>query len=479
MTEMSKESDADIIPLDDGPTDPVDVSDIGELEPLTADQANPHLPASCDGWHDGDTSSRERRYAAAEAAFETGRFVAVETNRDAKIWYCDGDGLWHPEGRRKLGEWMRPAFGPGYSEGALDAVVEHLRRINPIASDTMGLGERAVVCQSGRLDLDDREVRPLRPDDYATCRVPVRYDDTADCPAIMRFMEETFGHYGDEREDIIRTLFEFLGYCLLPGCKYQKALFVFGPPRTGKSVLLDLIQTFLGEANTTDVALQQLANNRFAPANLQGSIANIRADLSSNAVKYAGRIKELVAGDRIHAERKYEQGFSFQPNTKYVFSANQAPEGEFDDAFYRRFITLEATNQLDPDECDPNLIDKLTTDEELSGAFNRAITGLERLEDQGRFSYEPTPTTTRQIWEGFGDQVARFVADRLDVTGDSTDFIPKADLYDEFTQFADNPMTQQKFTTELKARPGVEDGRNKVGGKSVRTYRGVQLQPNG
>jgi P4 family phage/plasmid primase-like protien len=457
-----------------------------QLSVMEAIRVDGSTISSVSEWFDKKTTQSKRTHAAALAAKATGRFQAVQTGDEVEIWFCNDTGIWQPQGKQKLREWLHPAFGPGYTTRTLTSVIEHLKGLGCISRSQMGVQSDQLAVSNGLLDLRSRERRSLRPNDRALLQLPVEFEPSADCPEFTSFLEETFQTYGGQTSRIVKTIFEFIGYCLLPDCRYQKALFFFGPPETGKTVLLDTIGG-LFEGHTTHLSIQKLGDNTFAAAQLENSLVNIRADMSASAVKGRELIKELIVGDSIEVERKHESPFQLAPRTKHIFAANQAPEGDFDRAFYRRWIPIEASNVVPQEEQIPPNEMQAKFEREYPGILNRALDGLDRLRKNSSFSYEPVPDQVERIWQGFGDSVSRFIEERIEITDNPEDAIPKAEVYERYTTFCSEgdsgePVSQRKLTTRLKQQPGITDGKNRKGKKlqngnrkPVLCYRGIRL----
>ncbi len=98
-----------------------------------------------------------------------------------------------------------------------------------------------------------------------------------------------------------------------------------GSGRNGKGVTTNLITAFLGRDNVSNETLERLLENNFATASLFGKMANIDADVSSEALRRTGILKKLTGGDRIVTEFKFKAAFSFKNFAKLIFSANKIP----------------------------------------------------------------------------------------------------------------------------------------------------------
>lgn len=74
------------------------------------------------------------------------------------------------------------------------------------------------------------------------------------------------------------------------------------------------------------------------------------------------------------ADRKHCQPFEFENYAKLVFSANEIPQSEDTSyAYFRRWIIFFFENVFEGDNNDPNLIDRLTTETEMSGLLNLSL----------------------------------------------------------------------------------------------------------
>jgi phage/plasmid-associated DNA primase len=123
----------------------------------------------------------------------------------------------------------------------------------------------------------------------------------------------------------VQTILDFIAYCLWRGFPFHILLFFNGTGRNGKGVMLTVIKRVLGFQNISGESLHRILENRFAVAELYGKLANIDADLSTDALRNTGTLKKLTGGDPIPAERKFQRPFKFVNYAKLIFSANEMP----------------------------------------------------------------------------------------------------------------------------------------------------------
>lgn len=302
---------------------------------------------------------------------------------------------------------------------------------------------------------------------------PSKYTE---CPIIDNFLHEVL----NTKEDV-QAIYEFLGYCLYRDYPFHKAFMFVGEGSNGKSTLLNLMETFLGNANVTHLSLQDLCSSRFALAELRGKLANFYADLKESSITDSGNFKQLTGNDEFSAELKFVQRrIKLKNYAKFAFSCNKIPENRNDDtmAFWRRWIIFQFNKTFIGNKCDPNLLKKLTTLDELNGLLYKAVEGLNRLLKNSKFSNEKDYDITRQQWIK-NDSVRSFVEDCLVMNLSS--YIPKTKVFDAYRDYCiDNnvsPLEMNIFGRKLKHYIGYREAQKTIDGIRTYCYAGIELKP--
>ena len=222
-----------------------------------------------------------------------------------------------------LGDDYRREYRTIAEEVALALLAEEGRRLPPRA------GEPLVNLRNGMLDLRTGKLTEHSPDYLSAVQLPVEWDPDATCPTYERWLAEVIPEQIDDLEEVA-------GQMLDPSRTPSKALFGFGPARSGKSTFLRLLVALAGRHHSA-VTLHQLSTNRFAAANVYGSIVNAAADLSSAHVEDLSIFKMMTGEDLINADRKYGRQFTFTNRALFAFSANELPTvGESSRAYSER-----------------------------------------------------------------------------------------------------------------------------------------------
>lgn len=281
------------------------------------------------------------------------------------------------------------------------------------------LPERATApllnCTNTMVDLRTGAMRPHSPDHMSSVQVTVSYDAEAQAPGYLAWLREALrqDHHTDADVDrLVTDLEEVAGTMLDPTKTPSKALFLFGPSRSGKSTFLRLLKAVAGATNTSAVTLHDLDRDQFAAANLYGRMLNVAADLSNKHVEDLSLFKMLTGEDVIKGNRKYGQQFEFTNQALIAFSANELPTvSEASRAYAERMKPFHFPNSFAGRE-DKTLEERLLT--ELPGILTRWVKAYGRFLARGGYSH--TDTLTQSAFEAKSDRVVQFFQDMCTVT---------------------------------------------------------------
>lgn len=128
-----------------------------------------------------------------------------------------------------------------------------------------------------------------------------------------------FCGYDEIMEDY---LWELIGYML---SSYQKKILVvfIGPSNSGKSTLANMVRRICGSETCVAIGIKELAGS-FSLAELQGKRLCIDSEMDSSELnaRDISLLKKVVGNDLIQGNRKYEQPFYFQCQTKFLVCTN-------------------------------------------------------------------------------------------------------------------------------------------------------------
>jgi putative DNA primase/helicase len=393
------------------------------------------------------------------------------TMKDNEQIYVYSEGFYQPYAESLIKQECKARLEEEYRINRVHEVLDYIK-----ASTFQNRREEApnlVPLKNGVLDIATGELKTHSPEYMFFNLLPVEYNPNATCPKILKFL----GEITVTKEDV-DLLLEVVGYCLHRDYVIAKALMLVGEGANGKSTFLALVKAFLGTENVSGRSLQDLEEHRFAKADLHHKLANIYSDLPDKALYRTGTFKMLTGRDLITAEKKFMNSFNFVNYAKLLFSCNKVPEA-YDDtsAFFRRWIITVFPNQFIGSNCDPYILSKLTSPEELSGLLNLVLDSLKKLLERGTFSYSKTTEELKEDYIRKSSPIAAFIMDCIEVDVDA--FIEKKALFKVFAAYCRGKslpiVTETTFFKNLPQHVAVIDLRAAIGKKGrFSAFKGIR-----
>ena len=419
---------------------------------------------------------------------------ALVTAQEGNIaFYTDGVYAWTPDGlsdhiSRLTGEMHRAS----HVETTRQKVAQILRDTGRVERPAT---EPVVCVGNGMLNLKSGELAPWSPEAMATRKIQVPYNPEMETPVYDAWVKSL------GLESQIQDLEEITSLMLDPSRPPNRALFLFGDPRTGKGTWARLMKAMVGEAMTSSVTLHQLAENRFASANLHGKVLNIAADMSADIVNDVSIFKMATGEDLITADRKHGRQFQVLNRALFVLIANEIPPvSETSDAYTGRIKPFKFDRSFAKSGENPKIEKALMG--ELPGILARWVTAWRRLDDrQGRYLEtagevkDEFVTGTNQVALWARDHVTVYAGDVAAVAGIDTaegKLFPikysttAREAYQSYARWADEngraKLGSQKFGVKLRHLPGVREIRRADANKSRAlniTLRDVEVYQRG
>ena len=336
---------------------------------------------------------------------DTMHFAA--TKDDDQLRKYEG-GIYVPYGvaaiREKI---MEMTHGAGVTKHRVGEIVALTTWDNYVDRDDFDANPNVINLANGLYNIETG-ISPHTPKYLSLHKSPIVYDPDATCPNIDKFIE------GVVPEAYRQTIYEIGGYALSP-CKNLKRAFIFvGEKNSGKSVMIKLLWHLIGHAATTEVSPLTVSNTTYGAAEYYGKQLNLVDDLGETPIENTGVLKSVISGGRINAQFKYAQPFDYEPNVLCIFATNDVPKVEpFDEAYASRFSIIEFPNFFEPGvDADPNLGDKLTTPQELSGFFNKCMAALATLTERKTFTNQKTLADNVKEYQYKSNPVEQFIDEK-------------------------------------------------------------------
>jgi P4 family phage/plasmid primase-like protien len=331
---------------------------------------------------------------------------------------------------------------PSWMDGRQDA---DLRMLLPTAN--------------GLLNLRTRELLPPTPAFFTLAGVSYEYDPEATCPTWDTFIASL-----ETDRETIDLIEEMLGYFLTTDTRFHKIFAMYGPPRSGRGTILRVMEALT--ESLVSVPFRQL-DDQFAFQSVIGKKVLAIPDLRVGHKVDVGAVLETLisisGGDKQDIRRMNKMQWSGYLYSRIVFAAN-ALQNLMDDsgALSSRLIGLNLTKSFEGRE-DPNLSDKLRM--ELPGILNRALDGLARLYERGKFKQPESGRARIRAQIAKTDPNVGFVDEMCVV--DRNAFVLKSVLFTAYESYCEaqsvrDRLSKVTFGRDLMPRFNVFPGELRV-----------------
>jgi P4 family phage/plasmid primase-like protien len=404
------------------------------------------------------------------------RYLAPVVHTAGEYWRYS-TGLWQEIDSAEVGKVAAVALGPQMQVSRVNDAIKGLsffanmeERQWTWATNKVG---NLVNVANGMLDIEKFELLPHRADYYLRTQVATAFDPYAECQLWIKTIHDIF--QGEPCKVLV--LQEFMGYMLLPTCRFEKCAFFFGTGANGKSTVLDVITWLLGEDNVSALSLEAMSR-QFPLVSLRGKMMNSATEVDTKDVAGTENLKKIISGDLLSSDTKFGKQITFRTFCKCIFAMN-TPPAITDKAFgfVRKVLVLNFNRRFTEDERDKYLRDKLR-EQELPGILNWAVEGARRLLRQGRFTDDKILRSDAADFMAKMNNILAFVMDccvlHPNVHGESNE------LFKEYKEWADaklyRKVGQGKFGDQLESLDGVKKERHRVGGHRPTVFRGIGLR---
>ena len=309
---------------------------------------------------------------AADAIINTYNVVATP---DEKIWIYE-NGYYKDNGKVIIDKILDRVAGKLYTINVSKETQKKVFLRSMEEYDIFDQNPYLLCVRNGVIDLLTGDFLEHSPGYYLTSAAPVEYDPSKRPTEFIKFLEGACTNDDDRL-----TLIDWIVAC---ACltEFEYILFLTGHGSNGKHVYEALLQAFFGSDATEAISLEELMNSRFAMGYLRRARICISSETNPDKTK-TELIKKISGNDWISSDVKNKDRARFKAYTQLIFDSNSMPI--FEDTSYgfaRRFTRVVMPYKFvdHPDAEDPlqkkadrHLLEKLTTDQELSGILNLII----------------------------------------------------------------------------------------------------------
>lgn len=328
---------------------------------------------------------------------------------------------------------------------------------------------------NGTIDLHTGKLRQHNRGELITKTTGVDYSPDATSELWDRVLHDATG--GDV--ELASYLQRVAGYSLIGEPLERAFFFLFGPPGTAKSTLVEALHTALGDyvhsaAFETWLVQANVGGNRGDLVRLFGARLVTSVEVRAGARWDEALIKRITGGDEIVAAAKFEAEVSFRPGFTLLLAANDAPSAREDDAgLWARLRRIPLTAQIPPARQDPTIKTKLRQPEHAAAVLAWAVAGCLAYQRGGLGSCSAVEVSTN-AYRAENDQWSEYLEDCcvLDPTGRVT----RAELRESYERWGKETGRRKLLTAKEIASRLREKGCQDVKVKGTLYWEGIRLR---
>ena len=395
------------------------------------------------------------------------------------IWKWDAiKGVWRIADPREIKQAINRKVEKALSDptkGAVDSIFDLLKTEIFRPNHKWNADQTTINVQNGELFWNDDawELQPHCREHYLTTQIPIKYDPEATAERFELYLEECTINDVDAKIKMF-LICELFGYSLLTTTRYEKFVILIGNGANGKSVLLELLNSFVGPENTAAVQPSKF-DSPFQRAYLSGKLVNAVSELAVGEEIKDAQMKSITSGELITCEHKFKDPFDLKPFCTIWLATNHLPRTrDFSPALFRRALIITFNRVFTEAEQDKNLKSKLK--KELSGILNLALKAIGGVFKRGFFTEPESSKEAKKEWRLHADQAAEFVQDKC-VMGPGLS-VSSRQMFAEYSEWAEGngikrTLSKKSLTTRL-CNLGAE--RSKSSDGSMRMLSGIELK---
>lgn len=370
------------------------------------------------------------------------------------FWRYDSEsGIWKDDADQFIKTYLRNRLmgDEQQKKNYVEEVVAYIRDSVYDGNFLPNLKPTLIAFNNKIYDLENDKFLGFSSDYFITNKLNINIDyKIKECPLIDKFLEDCIGK---EYKDI---LYDLASYTLFRGYPYPKVFFIFGPPKSGKSKYLTLLERFIGKGNHCMVEPQNIQLDKHSMSRMWLKLANIVSDINYDALDNINQIKKLTGEDSVNIRKMYHEGFEDVLYAKQIFSTNKLPMvKEKTNAWYRRVYLIPFINIIEDNKVDPFIIDKITNERELQGFAWQCLKHLKRLYlNNFIFSHDINIQVMSEIYENLSNPISLFIKESC--TEGKEEFVYLFDFKDRLSNWLQEnhfpPMTSMEINEYMRSK---------------------------
>lgn len=315
---------------------------------------------------------------------------------------------------------------------------------------------------NGVFDLEKMEFRDGNPDDYVTMSVGYDYDKDAHSDKLIEVINQILPN------EAVRTyVLKLFGLCLT-GIYMSKIHFFNGSGSNGKSIIIDLLRSTLGQY-AKSIPISIITDKRTPGENANPQMASsvkkrlvIFSEPNKRDRLNTGVIKEITGGDVISVRKLHNDPIEFKPEFKAFILCNHLPKIDIEESddysVWRRLRNILFTSKFVDNPQNEN---EFMKDERLENMiqqwkcafFNLLLEYLKPVQDNNYTLIDiPEILATTNEYKNKDNFYLEFIDQHLEPSENKTDYIVWTKLLQKFTNWMEDNYRDVKLSNSKEIK---------------------------
>ena len=285
--------------------------------------------------------------------------------------------------------------------------------------------DKELLCtKNGVLDLRTLELLPHSPDFLMSKQANVAYNPNASAEVVEKFLDDiTQGADGSLRPALKEYLLQVFGYICFGDKSLEEFYILYGSStRNGKTTALETVSYMLGDYSKA-VNPELFSRSDFSRssgaspeiASLKGARLVTCGEVPRRMPLDEAMLKRMTGHTKISARGLYKNNIEFVPEFSIVIDTNFLPRISDTTIFDSdRVKVIPFDRHFTVEERDPQLKNRLRSNENLSALLNLLIAGYKAMKNAGNRLVEPAEVIeATNTYMGESDKIGEFMKDCL------------------------------------------------------------------
>lgn len=279
-----------------------------------------------------------------------------------------------------------------------------------------------------------------------------------------------------------QAYYDFLSSCLIPYSGIDYMLGLVGQTGSGKSQLTELATKLFGDENVDGAKFQILSQDQTTQKTVAKKMLNIDDDVSDESIRQIDTIKKWVTQSRFTGRGIYEQSTTYRPMSRIMFAANdlfEIPNADDAEAIYDRSYLIRIDKKFRHQKTEiKNVMDKVATDEQLSGLITYLLKNAKWMYDNQRYHHTINTKEVENIWNTFGNRIQVF--SKKWIVFDAASRTESGDPFNLWSKYAHQnnfkPRDKKKFKEIFEEIVGNVPTKTRINGIECYAYSGFRVK---